>query len=170
MNGIEPRDAWVFRRRARRTGVPKRASILRVPTRSQGPRGGGMGLARTSSFLLVLCLLTTTHSQAQNPPPQLPMIGDRLGNFWNPRPTNTLRRTLWLPDMPVTSLSATTDRVLVVGSFANFGQSTGGSARLALSDAAVDLSWPRTDGPVYAIVSDGAGGWYLGGNFTLIEN
>src|ERR687897_649899 len=32
----------------------------------------------------------------------------------------------------------------------------------------VDPAWPEVDGPVHAIVADGAGGWFIGGEFAHV--
>ena len=115
-------------------------------------------------------LALSVSAWTQSPPPPAPLFGNSLGVVWNPMPTGTLRRNLWLPNLPVTSLHATAERVYAGGSFSQLSLSSGGSVRLASSDAAPDIGWPRTDGPVYTILEDGAGGWYVGGNFTIVES
>ncbi len=121
-------------------------------------------------LLGLLCALSASSARAQNPPPTLPTMGSRFGAVWNPQPTNLLRRELWIPDGAPTNFSSSSQSLFISGGYGYLGQSTGASARLALSDASADVSWPRTDGPVYSIVNDGAGGWFLGGNFNFIEN
>ena len=54
-----------------------------------------------------------------------------------------------------------------LGSFTRAGAATGGLARLN-SSAAVQRNFPTVTGRVNAIVSDGAGGWFLSGNFTAV--
>lgn len=38
------------------------------------------------------------------------------------------------------------------------------------STAAIDFSYLNPNGPVYAVETDGAGGWYIGGDFTKVGN
>ena len=54
-----------------------------------------------------------------------------------------------------------------LGSFTRAGAATGGLARLN-SSAAVQRNFPTVTGRVNALVSDGAGGWFLSGNFTAV--
>jgi hypothetical protein len=54
------------------------------------------------------------------------------------------------------------------GDFTLWGPRTGGFGALATTDGAVDHNFPRVAGTVYAIQSDGAGGWFIGGVFTAV--
>jgi len=128
---------------------------------------------RVATLLLLSHMLLLPHAHAlaaQNPPPPMPHIATRLGVDWDPRPTNSLQRNLWLPDKAPTRFETSWNRLYATGSFANFGQSAGGSARFALSDATLDVGWPRTDGIIRSILSDGAGGWFIAGTFNRIES
>jgi hypothetical protein len=57
------------------------------------------------------------------------------------------------------------------GEFTAYGQwETGGSAVVdALSEGSVDPSFPKINGKVYATVSDGTGGFFVGGEFTSVD-
>lgn len=44
----------------------------------------------------------------------------------------------------------------------------GGGASLDAGSGAPDLAFPSVNGNVNAAVADGAGGFYIGGNFTLV--
>ena len=49
-----------------------------------------------------------------------------------------------------------------------FGRYSGFSARLDAASGQAVHDWPIVDGPVYSIISDGANGWYLGGQFQHV--
>ncbi len=61
-------------------------------------------------------------------------------------------------------------RLLVGGDFERIARRTGGGARLAAADATVlpNHSGGLVDGQVLAVASDGAGGWFIGGDFSEV--
>jgi Domain of unknown function (DUF5122) beta-propeller len=60
-------------------------------------------------------------------------------------------------------------RLLVAGSFTRVGRSTG-SAALVRRDTGGALAFPLFDGgPVRAFAADGAGGWFVGGDFRSVD-
>jgi len=77
----------------------------------------------------------------------------------NPRQIN--------PNGPVYETAIQGDTVYSVGFFSRVGYQTGGAAWF--TDSLPDTRFPITDGDVYAILSDGSGGWYLGGLFTKVD-
>lgn len=60
------------------------------------------------------------------------------------------------------------DRIYLGGSFSHVGLPLGGGASLDASSGSPDASWPSVNGSVNAAASDGQGGFYIGGNFTLV--
>lgn len=80
-------------------------------------------------------------------------------------------RSTWVSDRPLggtTALARDGGTLYVGGDFPNLGR----TARLALLDAATGqpiYGLPEIDGTVSAAVSDGAGGWFLGGSFTVVS-
>ena len=73
----------------------------------------------------------------------------------------------WDTDGAVSSIVATPSAVYVGGNFTQIGRRTGSSA--ALSPAGqVESGWPESDGTVSAVVSDGSGGWFIGGTFKRV--
>jgi outer membrane protein assembly factor BamB len=80
-------------------------------------------------------------------------------------------RSTWVSDRPLsgtTALARAGGTLYVGGDFPNLGQ----AARLALLDAATGqplYGLPEIDGTVSAVVPDGAGGWFLGGRFTVVS-
>jgi hypothetical protein len=50
------------------------------------------------------------------------------------------------------------------------GYISGGTAKLNGNEMLPDLDFPFIDGEVYSIISDGSGGWYVGGEFDRAGN
>jgi hypothetical protein len=81
----------------------------------------------------------------------------------------TLRESFWRTDGPVRAVLVTNDVVYVGGRFSYVGRATGGVGKFALDAARADARLPAVLGTgVLAAVSDGVGGWYLGGSFTNV--
>jgi trimeric autotransporter adhesin len=60
------------------------------------------------------------------------------------------------------------DRTYIGGAFTRVGVPIGYGASLSPSSGAPDYSVAKPNGTVLAVVSDGAGGWYIGGLFTAV--
>lgn len=71
-------------------------------------------------------------------------------------------------DGPVESLARIGSRIFLRGEFTRIGPHTGFGASLDPATGRPDLSLPRVDGPVHAVASDGAGGFFVGGDFTHV--
>lgn len=56
----------------------------------------------------------------------------------------------------------------IAGSFRNVGENTGGFVPVDARTGAPLRSFPKVAGTVHAMVPDGSGGWYLGGDFTAV--
>jgi hypothetical protein len=56
----------------------------------------------------------------------------------------------------------------VGGDFGYVGPETGSFVSLDASNGTVAPAWPLVDGTVSAVVSDGAGGWFVGGSFASV--
>ena len=56
----------------------------------------------------------------------------------------------------------------VGGSFTRGGYQTGYMANYTGGSDVPDFNFPRANGIITTVVSDGAGGWYVGGNFSII--
>jgi trimeric autotransporter adhesin len=75
----------------------------------------------------------------------------------------------WMTDGPVNAIQATNGAVYLGGDFSYVGPRTGPSALFdQASGGLLSATAPRINGVVKAIVSDGAGGWFVGGTFTRI--
>lgn len=76
---------------------------------------------------------------------------------------------MYITNGPVsaTVLSEDSSKVYVGGEFSYVGPNTGHAVKL--NEAGVwDETMPRVDGSVSTIISDGAGGWYIGGSFDTV--
>lgn len=86
------------------------------------------------------------------------------------QPSNTPRPEFWVTDGPVHALAEHCGTLYIGGAFNYVGPSTGGAAVLDVGTGRPQLPFPRLEvGSVDAVAADGEGGWYLGGNFTLVN-
>ncbi len=75
----------------------------------------------------------------------------------------------WGTNGRVSDLLVAGNRVYVAGGFDYVGPTTGhGVSVNAASGTMPSAAWPAVDGPVDASVPDGAGGWYLTGQFRTV--
>jgi WD40 repeat protein len=74
----------------------------------------------------------------------------------------------WVTDGRVSSVVRAGDRVYLGGSFTLVGPNTGFGAALSAADGRIDTSFPRINDKVRAVVADGSGGWYIGGDFQRV--
>jgi hypothetical protein len=73
----------------------------------------------------------------------------------------------WVTDGRVKVIAPWGNTVYVGGDFTYLGPNTGGLAGLD-EHGRIKVHMPRVDGDVVAVVSDGAAGWYIGGNFGTV--
>ena len=76
----------------------------------------------------------------------------------------------WVTDGAVNDVVASADgrTIYVGGEFTRIGPRTGSFALIDTASASPDSGLPKVDGSVLASAPDGAGGWYIGGTFTLV--
>ena len=79
----------------------------------------------------------------------------------DPRPT-------WVPDGEVKAVAVSGSTAYIGGNFSRIAPYTGSSARFDAANAELKKPWPEVNGVVNAIVPDGTGGWYLGGDFHSV--
>lgn len=72
---------------------------------------------------------------------------------------------VWVTNDQVVDAEVRGSRVYLAGDFDHVGPLTGPVAALDVGTGEVLLGARQADGEVYAIESDGAGGWYMGGDF-----
>lgn len=71
-------------------------------------------------------------------------------------------------DGNVFSMVRAGNTLYIAGAFRSVGENTGGLVALDDQAGGVLPILPKVTGVVYVIVSDGAGGWYIGGAFTAV--
>lgn len=88
-----------------------------------------------------------------------------------PRPAvaQNLYDSFWIPNGPVYAAEPYFDRMMFGGQFSRVGPPTGSGALTDRDDGALLTPYLHVDGTVRALVADGAGGWFVGGNFTTIR-
>jgi trimeric autotransporter adhesin len=75
----------------------------------------------------------------------------------------------WMADGPINAIAATNGTVYLGGDFSYVGPRTGPIALFDQTSGGLLTSTPpRINGVVKAVVSDGAGGWFIGGTFTRV--
>jgi hypothetical protein len=99
-----------------------------------------------------------------------------------PARAQVLFDNFWVPNGAVEDLAIVDDAVYLGGSFTQVGPATGAFVGLDATTGAALQPLPRVVGPilppggyfgvtgqVFAVVSDGAGGWYIGGKFGVVR-
>ncbi|MBN2148809.1 MAG: hypothetical protein JW726_15585 [Anaerolineales bacterium] len=84
--------------------------------------------------------------------------------------TPPLATELWVPNGPVQDTLLSGHILYIAGSFDRIGPPTGGFVGLDPDTAVQDTAWPRVAGSVYVILEDGSGGWYIGGQFSAVDD
>jgi len=80
------------------------------------------------------------------------------------------REETWVTDGMVSAIVRTVDSVYIGGNFTHVGPYTGCGTPLDVSTGRVQVPFPKVNGIVWACVADGAGGWFIGGEFTRVGN
>ena len=73
------------------------------------------------------------------------------------------------PDGNVFSMKRHKNILYVGGSFDKVGYQTGGAAMLPTGQLPPNMEFPVLNGEVYAIIPDGNGGWFVGGDFDRAD-
>lgn len=76
--------------------------------------------------------------------------------------------TLGVTDGRVAATAVSGDRLYIGGAFSYVGPRTGGFSLLNAAAMHPSVRPPEVNGPVNAMVPDGAGGWYIGGSFSRV--
>ncbi len=85
-----------------------------------------------------------------------------------PAAAESLDEHLWGTNGTVTSILRSGNTLYVAGTFEAVGPCTGGGVVVSSSDGAPRPGYPRVAGRVGAVVPDGLGGWYIGGEFVAV--
>lgn len=98
-----------------------------------------------------------------------------LGAAWGATPSATPDAVSYVTDGPVYAIERAAGRTYIGGQFEHIGKRSGHGAALSTADAGVVGKQPGSSGfpevsggPLRAVVSDGNGGWYIGGEFTHV--
>ena len=78
----------------------------------------------------------------------------------------TVRQDFYITDGAVSAEVLSGNTLYIGGSFTHVGPATGGFVPVDTATALPSSGFPKVAGTVYATVSDGSGGWYVGGSFT----
>jgi len=85
-----------------------------------------------------------------------------------PARTQTLRDEVYIPDGYVYTTAISGSTLYVGGAFTRLGPPTGSALPIDPVTGVHDPSFPRVEGRVYSAISDGAGGWFIGGQFAQV--
>ncbi len=85
------------------------------------------------------------------------------------QPTNIPREDFWTVNYDVNALVVTNGLAYVGGSFSTLSSGYAVvDAQFNVLSGEVEAEFPHANGYVYTVVPDGAGGWFIGGNFTTV--
>jgi hypothetical protein len=83
-------------------------------------------------------------------------------------PPNISRDDFWASDKAVRAIVETNGIIYLGGDFNYIGPNIGHGALISANTAMAHRGFPRVNGEIRAIASDGAGGWFIGGYFTAV--
>ena len=86
-----------------------------------------------------------------------------------PAHAQVVQPDFWGTDGEVTSIARVGNIIYLAGSFSNVGPTTGGGVPIDRVSGALRPHFPRVNGIVHAVISDGSGGWFVGGDFTAVD-
>ena len=75
---------------------------------------------------------------------------------------------LWGADGIVSSIVRSGNTLYIAGAFRSVGENSGGGVPFDTRTGAPLAGFPKVAGQVQAVIGDGAGGWYIGGDFTAV--
>ena len=81
---------------------------------------------------------------------------------------NSPRENTWVTDSGVNSIVTDGNTVYLGGDFTYVGPHTGGGVPISTSSGAPISPYFKVNGQVETVISDGSGGWYIGGSFTKV--
>jgi hypothetical protein len=78
------------------------------------------------------------------------------------------RDETWVTNGTVYAIARTPDTVYIGGTFTYVGPCTGSGVPISADTGELVAPFPKVNGAVLASVPDGAGGWFIGGEFTNV--
>src|SRR5512143_1158728 len=82
----------------------------------------------------------------------------------------TVDGNLWVTNGTVNAIVRSGDIIYLGGHFTYVGPPTGYGAAIDINTGNPNLAFAKVNGIINAVVPDGAGGWYIGGTFTMVDN
>jgi len=83
--------------------------------------------------------------------------------------STTQNTNAWVPDSSISAMALGPDGNLYIGgSFENIGPHYGYMLQVTQSAGTHVAATPKVDGPIYSIIEDGSGGYFIGGQFTKV--
>ncbi|MCX7046272.1 MAG: hypothetical protein NTX50_12395, partial [Candidatus Sumerlaeota bacterium] len=82
--------------------------------------------------------------------------------------SSTPNENAWVTNGDVYAIVPVGGLTYIGGDFTYVGPYSGGGVPIDVITADPVAAFPKVNGSVYACVSDGAGGWYIGGAFTQV--
>ena len=98
-----------------------------------------------------------------------PLIIIVLASLLQAMPSDTCNQNTWFTNGPVYAIAPAGDRVYIGGQFTYVGLYTGGGVPINTSTGLPVSMFPKINGTVWASCADGNGGWFVGGDFTVID-
>jgi hypothetical protein len=97
-------------------------------------------------------------------------VSNQATNPIHPAPGSslTMNDELWIPDGKVNAIARSGNTIYLGGNFSRVGPSTGHFAAIDTIHGSVNPGFPKINGSVQTIISDGNGGWFIGGNFNKV--
>jgi hypothetical protein len=80
------------------------------------------------------------------------------------------RTETWSSDYSVDRVEHSGGYTMITGYFNQVGKYSGSGLLVNSSTSDIDNSFPKINGSISASVSDGNGGWYIGGSFTFVDD
>jgi trimeric autotransporter adhesin len=96
------------------------------------------------------------------------LVAAALIGWLAPAAAQVLDTDMWIANGPVSSIVPSGNTIYIAGGFTYVGPYTGGFVSLSAASGALQSPFPIVDGDILVAVSDGSGGWYIGGQLKSV--